>query len=1081
VNYVIVYLENRKVTDYSETQLNYNSHQQSDLNGIRIVETKHMQVKSTLKMITGFLLLLATFIAYCGPAHLSAQTDSELIDQLQYRCIGPFRGGRSAAATGVTGNPMLYYFGACGGGVWKTDDAGSTWENISDGFFGGSIGAVTVAPSDNNVIYVGGGEITVRGNVSHGDGVWKSTDAGKTWTHGGLSDTQTIGRIRVHPDDPETVYVAALGHLYGPNQQRGVFRSTDGGKNWQRILFVNDEVGAADLVIDPNNSRVLYATTWKVKRTPYSLESGGEGSGIWKSVDGGDTWSDITRNAGLPKGVIGICGIDVSPVDSNRVWAIVEAAEGGVFRSDNAGETWTRINQDRNLRQRAWYYSRIYAGPQSIDEVYVLNVSFWRSNDGGKNFNSISTPHGDHHDLWINPDRPDCMIIADDGGAQITFNRGRTWSTYMNQPTAQFYRVITDDHFPYRVYGAQQDNSTVRILSQSDSRSIGESDWQSTAGGESGHLAVDPTNNEIVYGGSYGGFLTRINHQTGEQRNVHVWPDDPLGHGAGDLKYRFQWNFPIFYSPHDKKCLYSAANVLFKTTDGGETWTQISPDLTRNDPSKLGPSGGPITKDNTSIEYYCTIFAAAESIHEPGVLWTGSDDGLVHLSVDAGQNWSNVTPPTLPEWAQINSIEIHPTEKGGLYLAATRYKLDDFKPYLFKTLDYGKTWEQINDGIERDHFTRVVRADPNRAGLLYAGTERGIYVSFDDGKKWQPMQANLPIVPITDMTIKNNQLVVATQGRSFWILDDLALLHQWKDNLGNKSFHLFSPDKAYRTPGRGGRASLLNGTNPSGGVSFDIIVNQLPDQAEATLEIFDANTALVRKYSTKPDTKLNEVALNLKKGFNRINWNMRYPNAETFDGMVIWGGGTQGPEAVPGNYSATLTLADQTQTVEFEILKDPRVSASIDDLQQQFKLLIEIRDLLSKTHQTIKTIRDVRSQITAIKKRLAENAEHDDLVKQADAIIHQLTTIEEKLYQTKNQSSQDPLNFPIRLNNRLSALVGVVGMGDNRPTRQSYEVRDELAGEINAEIQAVDNIIQNDIAALNNAIHAKKIPAIFVD
>ncbi|MEC9092054.1 MAG: glycosyl hydrolase, partial [Planctomycetota bacterium] len=607
------------------------------------------------------------------PCELSAQDSfSSIYSSMKYRCIGPFRGGRSAAVAGVASNPMLYYMGAAGGGVWKTEDGGSNWENLSDGFFGGSIGSIAVAPSDSNVIYVGGGECTVRGNVSHGDGLWKSVDAGKTWNAIGLKDSRRIPRIVIDPRNSDLVYAAVLGHLYGPNQERGVFRSKDGGKTWQKILFASEEAGAFDLVLDPNNSRVLYATTWNIKRTPYSLESGGEGCGLWKSTDGGDSWKNISRNPGLPKGTLGVMGVTVSPVDSNRVWAIVEAAEGGVFRSDNGGETFSRINQDRNLRQRAWYYTRIYAGPTSIDEVYVLNVSFWHSKDGGKNFDSIKTPHGDHHDLWIDPANPKRLAIADDGGVQVSFNQGRTWSTYLNQPTAQFYRVTTDDQFPYRVYGAQQDNSTVRIRSRGMRGSITERDWEPTAGGESGHIAVDPRNPDIVYGGSYGGLLTRRDHRSGQVRNIHVWPDNPMGSGAGANRYRFQWNFPIFFSPHDPKKIYTAAQCLFVTENEGQNWTRISEDLTRNDAQKLGSSGGPITKDNTCVEYYCTIFAALESPHEPGVLWTGSDDGLVHLSTDGGKQWTNVTPPELLEWSQVNSIEAHPTEKGGLYLAATR-------------------------------------------------------------------------------------------------------------------------------------------------------------------------------------------------------------------------------------------------------------------------------------------------------------------------------------------------------------------------------------------------------------------------
>ncbi|MEM0925259.1 MAG: glycosyl hydrolase, partial [Planctomycetota bacterium] len=620
------------------------------------------------------VLVVAVSAVFGGTYNLATAQDADspyasLFEGMNYRLIGPFRGGRSAAVTGIPGRPMQFLFGAAGGGVWKTDDAGSTWRNISDGYFGGSIGAVAVSESDPNVIYVGGGEKTVRGNVSHGEGVWKSIDGGTTWKHVGLGSTRHIPRIRIHPKDPNHVYVAAMGHLYGPNEQRGVFKSTDGGETWKRVLFVNDEAGAFELVLDPNNPRVLYASTWKIKRTPYSLESGGEGSGIWKSDDAGETWTEITRNPGLPQGTVGVIGLAVSSQNSSRVWAIVEAQDGGIFRSENGGRTWRKINDQRDLRQRAWYYTRIYVDPQNEDVVYVLNVGFWKSKDGGETFERISTEHSDHHDLWIDPSDPTRMVIGDDGGAQVTYNGGETWSTMMNQPTAQFYRVTTDNHVPYRIYGAQQDNSTVRILSQGRRGSITESDWESTAGGESGHIAPKPDDPEIVYGGSYGGFLTRVNHRTGETRAVNVWPDNPIGRGAGDLKYRFQWNYPIFFSPHDPDTLYTAAQVLFKSTDEGQSWTPISPDLTRNDPAKLGASGGPITKDNTGVEYYCTIFAALESPHEPGVLWAGSDDGLLHLSRDGGKEWSDVTPPTLPEWTQINSIEAHPFEKGGLYVA----------------------------------------------------------------------------------------------------------------------------------------------------------------------------------------------------------------------------------------------------------------------------------------------------------------------------------------------------------------------------------------------------------------------------
>ncbi len=1036
--------------------------------------------------------LALVFVSLCTVATVSVgkQAESERVasevstvlgDAVSFRSIGPFRGGRSAAVTGVPGEPLLYYFGSTGGGVWRTTNGGSTWENISDGYFGGSIGALAVSEWDPNVIYVGGGEKTVRGNVSHGDGVWKSTDAGKTWRHLGLGDTRHIPRIRIHPKNPDLVYVTALGHLFGPNEQRGVFRSKDGGVHWERILFVSADVGAFDLVMDPNNPRILYATTWRVRRTPYSLESGGEGSGLWKSTDGGDTWTEITRNKGLPGGLVGIIGVTVSPVDSNRLWIILESDDGGVFRSDDGGLTWTRVSEDRNLRQRAWYYSRIYAGTQNIDEVYVLNVGFWHSKDGGSSFERIGTPHGDHHDLWIDPDVPERMVIGDDGGAQVTFDKGARWSTYLNQPTAQFYRVTTDDHFPYRIYGAQQDNSTLRVLHRSDGSTITERDWEPTAGGESGHLAPDPEDSEIVYGGSYLGYLERLNHTTRESRLINVWPDFLPGHGAESAKYRFQWNFPLFFSPHDHDTLYAAGNVLFKSTDEGQSWEPISPDLTRNDPDRLKSSGGPITKDNTGVEYYCTIFAALESPHEAGVLWAGTDDGLLHLTRDGGSSWTKVMPAGIPDSSQINSIEAHPTNPGGLYVAATSYKSDDFTPYLYKTADYGESWTLMTDGIAEDHFTRVVRADPNREGLLYAGTERGIYVSFDDGTSWEPFQLNLPVVPITDLAVKGTDLIVATQGRSFWVLDDLHLLHQWTDKSTSSGPHLYEPDITFRLqPGSTTEPPPIEGQNPSSGLVLHYwLQNEPEDGQEIAIEFAVSDGSVIRRFSNQSaeeGTKLTPVA-----GFNRFVWDLQYPDVEVFPGLILWPEARPpGPRAIPGLYSASLHVGDEVSEVEFEIRPDPRSNATPEDLEAQFEFLKASCDKLSETHRAIKEIRDTRAQIDALLERTADQSASSEIQELAEALKEEMGAVEEVLYQTKNRSPQDVLNYPVALNNRLSSLAMMVRVGDNRPTDQAFEVKNALTAAIDAELAKWSAIRTEQIPEFNRLVRNQEIPAVIL-
>ena len=980
--------------------------------------------------------------------------DPEVYKALEWRLVGPFRGGRADGVTGVTGSDHSYYFASTGGGVWKTVDSGQTWKSVSDGFFGGSIGAVAVSESDTSVVYAGGGEKTVRGNVSFGYGIWRSGDAGKTWERAGLDKSRFVSRLRIHPEDPNTVYAAVLGDIFKADQTRGVYKTTDGGKNWEQVLFADDQSGAVDLILDPKNPDVLYATTWELKRTPYSLESGGPGSKMYKSTDGGANWEDLTQKKGFPEGTLGIMGVTVSPVNSDRLYAIIENENGGVFTSIDGGETWEKTNEDRSLRQRAWYYTRIYADTQDEETVYVLNVSYHKSTDGGKTFKGANAPHGDHHDLWIDPQNNQRMIIADDGGAQVSEDGGKNWSSMMNQPTAQFYRVTTDNSFPYRIYGAQQDNSTMRIRHRTDGRGgISENDWEPTAGGESGWIAPDPTDNDIVYGGSYGGYLTRVDHRNGITRSVNVWPNNPMGHGAEDMKYRFQWNFPIFFSPHNPKMLYTTSNQFHRSTNEGQSWEVFSPDLTRNDKSKLGPSGGPITKDNTSVEYYATIFTAAESPMKAGVIWAGSDDGLVHVTVDNGINWLNVTPVDMPEWLQINSIEASPFDPAEAYFAATGYKSGNYEPYLYKTKDYGKTWTKITSGIDSEHFTRVVRADPVKRGMLYAGTETGMYYSKDDGASWHSLQMNLPIVPITDLTIKENNLIAATQGRSFWIIDDLTVLHQAEPGIEQKALHLFKPQDSYRIDGTR-RKSLTQGTNRPGGVLVYYFMKEEPKE-ELKIEFLDNDDRILRTFST---AGYNGDTLKVKQGSNEFNWNLRVEDAEGFEGLIMWAANLRGPKVVPGTYKVRMTLDGETQVQDFKVLADPRYPSTQADLEEQFEFLMNVNRKLTETHQTIKLIRQYRAELDSLGKQ----------TKAIERVQAEMKSIEETLYQTKNRSGQDPLNFPIRLNNKLAHLNSVVGNGDFKPTDQAEGVRTELTELIDVQLAKFKKLEQEEVSKLLN-------------
>jgi len=1029
-----------------------------------------------------FASLLFFGLLLCSLPQAQAQTvtyDETLYEGMEWRLVGPFRGGRAGTVCGVEGNPDLYYMGTAGGGVWRTTDGGDSWECISDGFFGGSIGAVAVAPSDPNVLYVGEGEQTVRGNVSSGWGLWRSTDAGKTWTHIGLSESQHIGRIRVHPKDPNTVYAAAMGNLWIPNEQRGVYRSTDGGDTWERILYVSDEAGAVDLILDPNNSRIMYAGTWQIKRNGYRMDSGGPGSHLWKSTDGGDNWTKLTDRPGLPRGVWGIVGVTVSPVNSNRLWAIIEAEDGGVFRSDDAGQTWEKVNENRALRQRAWYYSRIYADTQNEDIVYVCNVGFWRSKDGGRNFSRISTPHSDHHDLWIAPENNQRMVIADDGGGQVSTDAGANWTTYHNQPTAQFYRVTTDNQFPFYIYGAQQDNSTVRIAHRSYGSAIDESNWEPSTGGESAHLAPDPDNPDIVYGGTYKGYMMRLNHETGQLRSTNVWPDNPAGSGVEVMKYRFNWNYPVFFSPHDSDKLYAGSNHLHVTTNEGQSWEVISPDLTRNDPETLKSSGGPITQDNTGVEYYGTIFAAVESPREEGVIWVGSDDGLIHVTRDGGENWEEVTPPMSPERNMMNCIDVHPTIDGGAYVAATCYKFGDYTPSPYKTTDYGKSWELITTGIDPNHYTRAIRADPEREGLLYAGTEWGMYVSFDDGDNWRPFQLNLPIVSIRDLHVRDNSLIAATHGRSFWMIDDLTPLRQLDDAVAESNFHLFQPKPAYRMASHGSWGSpdyKKVGQNHPNGVIFHYFLKDYDGESRVQLEIMESDGDLIQKYSTEAEER--EDQLEVAAGGNRFVWDMRYPGFQEFPGMVLYSSPNRGPRAVPGAYRARLTVDGESVEQEFEIIKDPRLPNTPEDFQAQFDFLIKVRDKVSEAHQAILDIRAVRKDLEYIEKKFKDCADCEDILTMAEKLDEQMTVIENNIHQTKNQSYQDPLNYGIRINNRLAFLMADQQRGDFPPTDQAEAFRKEVTAELDKELDDLQQLFDQNLGKINDAIRSKGLPVI---
>ena len=1007
---------------------------------------------------------------------------------MKWRLIGPFRGGRVEAVTGVAGNPRVFYFGAVAGGVWKTTDAGASWKPEFQHESVASIGAIAVDPQDPNVIYLGTGEPALRGDISDGDGMYKSVDGGATWMHIGLNDTRHIARILIDPYDPNIIFVAAIGHAYGPNEERGVFRSTDAGKTWQKVLYKDDKTGAIDLTFAATNSHVLYAALYQEVRTPWGFSSGGAGSGIYKSVDGGATWKQLEGH-GLPEGVLGRIGIAVG-ADPQRVYALIEAKKGGLYRSDDGGKNWQFVNGNHNFTQRAWYFTNVYADPKNTDTLYILNTGMYRSTDGGQTFKNINAPHGDRHDLWIDPTNTARMIEADDGGATISEDGGQTWSTENNQPTAEFYHVATDDRFNYYVYGAQQDNSTVAIASRSDSGAITDKDWYDVGGGESGFVVPDPKNPNIVYAGSYDGLITRYDKANGQEQDISAWPLNPMGSGAAALKYRFQWTAPIAMSPFDSHTIYHAAQVLFKSTDQGQNWTVISPDLTRNDKSKQGSAGGPLTQDNTSVEYYDTIFAVAESPVERGLIWVGSDDGLVHITRDGGKAWSDVTPKGLPDWSRIDLIDPSTHAAGTAYLAADRSRWDDFHPYLYKTSDYGKTWTKITNGLPDNVFTHAIREDTARKGLLFAGTETGVYVSFNDGAQWQSLQLDLPTVPVHDMTIHGNDLIVATHGRAFWSLDNITPLRQMNSEDANADTYLFKPATAYRF--HGGRfripGGFAAGENPPSGAVIDYSLKTEPKQP-ITLEILDSKGKVIRKYKSKGE-KPAETApresffrggmanLPAKAGLNRFEWDLRYEPPSVVPGAVSWGGRPIGPLAVPGGYQVKLTVAGKSYTAPLKLEEDPRIQVSAADLQKQLDFSLQIRGRITEAHDAVNQIREIHGQLTALEKRLADDKKTKATADAAKDLDKKFTDVEEALIQVKSKSGEDPLNFPIMIADQMMALDSTVQSADTAPTQSSHEVFDLLSKQLDEQLAKYRQLKHKDLADFNKRIRSEDIPAI---
>jgi len=1019
--------------------------------------------------------LVAAIVQTPAPLHAQEAYPEALWGSLEWRNVGPPRGGRSIAAAGSDARPFEYFMGTTGGGLWKTTDGGLNWDPVTDGQMNSaSIGAVQVCESDPDIVYMGTGETQIRGNIQQGDGAYKSTDAGETWEHIGLTETQNIARIRIHPDNCDVAWVAAFGKHSANNPERGIFKTTDGGATWRNVLNKSDGAGGVDISVDVTNPDVIYAAIWEAWRRSWGMSSGGEDSGLYKSTDGGESWTEITANIGLSAGPVGKIGVAVSPANPNRVWVLVEhEPDGGVWRSDDAGESWERVNEERKLRQRAFYYTRIYADPNDEDVMYALNTGLYRSRDGGETFpRGIQVPHGDNHDLWIAPSDSDRMINANDGGANVTMNGGESW-TDQDYSTAQFYRVITTEHTPYHICGGQQDNSTacipVRGWNQMAARGPGNRAWYYAVGGcESGYVAPNPIDLDVFYAGCYGGALSRFDMKTGATRAVNVWPENPMGQSSEDLIERVQWTFPIVFSHHDPDVLYTGTQKVWKTTNEGQSWEQLSPDLTRAEPMTMGPSGGPITKDQTGVETFATVFAIAPSYHDADVIWAGSDDGLVHVTRDGGLNWANVTPPDAPDFVRINTIDASPTTPGKAYVSGIRYLVDDDRaPYIWKTDDYGQSWTKIVGGLPGDDFIRATREDPKRPGLLYAASERTVYVSFDDGARWQPLSLNLPVLQVSDLVVEENDVVIATHGRSFWVLENIGPLRQVSDEVAAADAWLFDP------------------VDPVRGVDFGAEFQYyLAEDAESvTVEVLDAAGEVIRTYEAVAGEEEEEEEPNpfaaffggggggepsVEQGSHSFRWDMRYPAWTDFEGRIMWAARPTGPTAVPGTYTVRMTVNGGTPlTEDFEILINPNLEGvTVADLRERFELAIRIRDRVSEANEAVIKVRDIYSQID---ERL-EQTDDEEVETQSVVVEENLGVVEAEIYQVQNQSNQDPLNYPIKLNNKLAALLGLVEGSEDRPTDQSYEVFEHLSALLDEQMSEMEIVVRRDLGRLNELL-----------